>query len=92
MIDAQADRKAIIRERPELRSAFVSLRAAQEYAEMNYKDRSERERFIRGVQEVIAGSIYRGEPLPDIRIREREAQTTKTAPKPPRREREEPTR
>ena len=57
-----------IRERPELRSTFLSLRAAEELAAKKITNPEDRERFLAMVREAIAASIQRGEPLPDINV------------------------
>jgi hypothetical protein len=89
--DRQTDARETVRARPELKSTFLTLRSAAELAARRIANPKDRERFVSLVREAIAGSINRGEPLPDVRIRE--AANTgeqKPPPLPPRRD--EPTR
>ena len=55
-------------ERPELRSAFISLRVAQEYAERNIRDERDRELFVTRVKAVMAASVRNGKPVPEPRV------------------------
>ncbi|HKE94568.1 MAG TPA: hypothetical protein VKB34_09705, partial [Povalibacter sp.] len=68
--DEQVEVRRLVRARPELKSTFLTLRAAQEFAARRIADEPERVRFLALVREAIAGSIRRGEPLPDVRLRE----------------------
>lgn len=61
-----ADQKAL-HERPELRSAFVSLHAAQKFAERNIRDPRDRELFVERVKAVMALSVRNGVPMPEPR-------------------------
>lgn len=92
--DAQRDVSAASRARPELRSAFLSLRAAEEVAARRIKDPRNRERFLSLVREAIGESIRRGEPLPDVSLRKPSAgPRDDLSPVPGKeRERDEPTR
>jgi hypothetical protein len=90
--DEQADLREAVRERPELRSTFLSVRAAEEFAARRIADPRDRERFLELVRGAIASSIQRGEPLPSVSLRaspERKTLNTSKAADP---EREEPTR
>ena len=90
--DEQADLREAVRERPELRSTFLSVRAAEEFAARRIADPRDRERFLELVRGAIASSIQRGEPLPSVSLRaspERKTLTTSKAADP---EREDPTR
>jgi hypothetical protein len=89
--DSQTDAKAAVRTSPELKSTFLSLRSAEELAAKRIANPEDRERFLALVREAIAGSIQRGEPLPEVRLRNR-SETPEEKPKhvPPRRD--EPTR
>jgi hypothetical protein len=69
--DVQLDSRDAVRERPELRSTFLSLRAAEELAAKRIANPDDRERFLSMVREAIAGSIKRGEPLPDIQLQKK---------------------
>lgn len=92
--DAQLDARAASRSHPELRSAFLSLRAAEEVAARRIKDPRDRERFLSLLREAIGESVRRGEPLPDVRLRKQSATAREEASPAPRteRERDEPTR
>jgi hypothetical protein len=81
--DHIATREAV-RARPELKSSFLSLRAAEDYAARRIADPQDRERFLEGIRSVIEGSIVKKMPLPDVRLRDR-PKTENPAPpsKPP---------
>jgi hypothetical protein len=90
--DDQADLREAVRERPELRSTFLSVRAAEEFAARRIADPRDRERFLELVRGAIANSIQRGEPLPSLSLRaspERKAPNSSKTADP---EREEPAR
>jgi putative DNA primase/helicase len=89
--DEQADVRESVRAHPELKSTFLSVRAAEEFAEKRIANPQDRERFLELVRGAMAGSIHKGEPLPSVRLREapqREADT----PQPAVRKHDEPTR
>ena len=89
--DGQTDVRETVRAHPELKSTFLSLRSAEELAAQRIANPADRERFLSLVREAIAGSINRGEPLPEVRIREHsKSSEEKTTPEPP--DRGEPTR
>jgi len=85
--DEQIDVRQEVRANPELKSTFLSVRAAEEFAAKRIADPKDRERFLDLVREAVAGSIQKGEPLPAVRLRDRTPTVTesKTA-KPPTRE------
>jgi len=85
--DEQIDVRQEVRANPELKSTFLSVRAAEEFAAKRIADPKDRERFMTLVREAVAGSIQKGEPLPAVRLRDRTPTLTesKTA-KPPTRE------
>ncbi|MGH8236035.1 MAG: hypothetical protein ACREXP_03310 [Steroidobacteraceae bacterium] len=85
--DAQADTRRAVKSHPELLSTFLTLRGAQEIAERRIADPRDRERFVALVREAMSGSIKKGEPLPNVRLRER---ASKPPPIPPKKD--EPTR
>lgn len=88
--DEQADLRAAVRERPELRSTFLSVRAAEAFAAKRIADPKDRERFLDLVKGAMASSIQKGEPLPSVSLR---AVGGKDAgAQPPERKREDPTR
>jgi hypothetical protein len=88
--DGQTDVRETVRAHPELKSTFLSLRSAEELAAQRIANPKDRERFLSLVREAIAGSINRGEPLPEVRLRERPKTADTPKPHPP--DREEPTR
>jgi putative DNA primase/helicase len=67
--DDQADVRDSIRAHPELKSSFLSVRAAEEFALQRIADPADRERFLDLVRGALAGSVQRGEPLPDVRLK-----------------------
>ncbi|MBM0105785.1 hypothetical protein JM946_13675 [Steroidobacter sp. S1-65] len=69
--DDQQDRARAIAEHPELAATFLSLRAAQALAEQRLPDAADRERFLKLIREAIERSTAKGEPLPELRLRER---------------------
>jgi hypothetical protein len=70
--DAQMDAKESLKNRPELRSTFVNLRVARLVAEKKIADPKDRERYLQLLEETIGGSIRRGEPVPEVRMRTRD--------------------
>ena len=89
--DEQLDVREAVRAHPELKSTFLSVRAAEEFAAKRIADPKDRDRFMRLVREAVAGSIQKGEPLPAVRLRDRAP--TVTEPKTPKAPtREDPTR
>jgi hypothetical protein len=90
--DEQTDLREAVRERPELRSTFLSVRAAEAFAAQRISDPKDRERFLELVRGAIASSIHRGEPLPSVSLRASAERKPRPAAKPPDPEREDPTR
>lgn len=78
--DEQADIRASVRAHPELKSTFLSVRAAEEFAAKRISNPDDRERFLELVRGAMAGSIRKGEPLPSTSLRTR----SKEPPGPPR--------
>ena len=66
--DAQAHVRQTMQTRPELKASYLSIRAAQAFAEQRINDPKDRERFIELVRGAIAGSIRDGQPLPEVRL------------------------
>jgi hypothetical protein len=89
--DSQLEARETVREHPELKSTFLSIQAAQAFASQNIKNPADRERFMTQLRAVMAASIQKGEPLPEIRMRDREAVVDRQ-PAPQRSERDTPTR
>jgi hypothetical protein len=84
--DEQADVRETVRAHPELKSSFLSVRAAQDFAARRIADPKDRERFLSLMREAMAASIHRGEPLPEVRLRDplRTQEASKEKPRPPR--------
>jgi hypothetical protein len=90
--DEHVDVRAAVREHPELRSAFLSVRAAEAFATQKIGDPADRARFMELIRGAMAGSIQKGEPLPPIRLKtmstakpsSREEQTKKSRDEPMR--------
>ena len=55
--EARLADSAAMRERPELRSAFISLHIAQKFAERNIRDARDRAIFVERVKAVMALSV-----------------------------------
>jgi hypothetical protein len=89
--DEQADVRESVRAHPELKSTFLSVRAAEEFAAKRIANPEDRERFLELVRGVMATSIRKGEPLPSTSLRDRPPER---AASPPTRnpKREDPTR
>lgn len=85
--DEQADIRESVRAHPELRSAFLSVRAAEEFASQRITSEADRAKFLDLVRGAIAGSIKQGEPLPSVRLRSEPKRTVVRTAK-----RDEPTR
>src|SRR5882724_5757685 len=88
----QADIRESVRAAPELKSTFLSVRAAEDFAAKRIADPQDRERFLELVKGVMSASIHKGEPLPSVRLKEglkrpESAPSTKPTPK-----RDDPTR
>lgn len=90
--DEQQDMREILRERPELRSTFLSVRAAEEFAARRIADPKDRERFLELVKDAMAGSIRKGAPLPAVQLRNQSARSNAAPSQAPSRKPEEPTR
>jgi len=67
-VKTRLEDKRAMEERPELRSAFISLRVAQEYAERNIRDERDRALFVTRVKAVMAASVRNGKPVPEPRV------------------------
>jgi len=90
--DEQADMRASLQAHPELKSTFLSVRAAEEFATKRIANPQDRERFLELVRGAMSASIHKGEPLPSTSLRDRSTERplptrTGSAPK-----REDPTR
>ena len=89
--DEQADVRESVRAHPELKSTFLSVRAAEEFAASRISNSQDRERFLELVRGAIASSIRKGEPLPSTALRNR-AQDPVVTPRARDPKSEEPTR
>jgi len=89
--DAQTTTREAVRQQPELRSTFLSLRAAEQLAERRIANPQDREKFLSMVREAIDASTRRGEPIPDVPLRQKK-QVDRPIPTPPKRTRDDPTR
>ena len=76
-----------MRARPELRSGFLSMRAAQEYAERRIVNPEDRKLFLDAIRSVVEGSIVKKIPLPDVRLRGATASPSAPSKKAPDRSR-----
>jgi hypothetical protein len=90
--DEQIDVRESVRAHPELRSTFLSVRAAEEFATRRISDPKDRERFLALVRGAMAGSIQKGEPLPAVRLRTNSKPLTSAPHKTTDPKRHEPTR
>jgi hypothetical protein len=72
--DEQADVRQSVREHPELKSTFLSVRAAEEFASKRIANPEDRERFLELIKGAMSASIHKGEPLPSTSLRERSAE------------------
>jgi hypothetical protein len=89
--DEQTDVRESVRAHPELKSTFLSIRAAEEFAEKRIANPQDRERFLDLVRDAIAGSIRKGEPLISTSLRSKPKESSES-PKPGTLKREDPTR
>lgn len=87
--DEQADVRESVRAHPELKSTFLSVRAAEEFAAKRIANPEDRERFLELVRGAMSASIRKGEPLPSTSLRQRSLDRATAARDP---KREDPTR
>lgn len=90
--EEQLDLRESVRAHPELKSTFLSIRAAEAFAEQRIADPKDRERFLELVRGAMAGSIHKGEPLPSVRLQDSRSRDGSASAKGPPSKREEPTR
>jgi len=67
--EEQLDVRESVRAHPELKSTFLSIRAAEAFADQRITDPKDRERFLDLVRGAMAGSIRKGAPLPSVKLR-----------------------
>jgi hypothetical protein len=77
--DEQVDIKETVKAHPELKSTFLSVRAAQEFAAQRIANPEDRERFLELVKGAMSSSIHKGEPLPSTSLRARTPERTAPA-------------
>ena len=90
--EEQLDLRESVRTHPELKSTFLSIRAAEAFADQRIADPKDRERFLELVRGAMAGSIHKGEPLPSVRLRDSRSRDGSASAKGLPSKREEPTR
>ena len=74
--DPTIDPREAVRQHPELASAYLHLRGAEEVAARRIRDTEDQRKFVSLVRNTIADSVERGEPLQPVRLRKsREAPT-----------------
>ena len=76
----QVDAKATVKRHPELLSSFLSVRAAEEFANHRIASVADRQRFLELIRGVLSASIHEGAPLPNVRLKDRGA-PVKIAPR-----------
>jgi hypothetical protein len=81
------DVKEAVRAHPELKSTFLSVRAAEEFASQRIANPEDRAKFLELVRGALAASIQKGEPLPDVKLRKQKESRER-----PDSRREEPSR
>lgn len=90
--DEQVDAREEVRAHPELKSTFLSVRAAEEFAAKRIANPEDRQRFLDLVKGAMAGSIQKGEPLPSVSLRTAPERKSAPAVKAPAAKPEDPTR
>lgn len=81
--------KATIKQHPELRSSFLSIRAAEEFAKAKIVNPADREKFMVLIRGALATSIHEGSPLPTVKLNDK---PRASAAQPPEKKPEGPTR
>jgi len=84
--DEQADVRESVRAHPELKSTFLTVRAAEEYAAKTIAKPEDRERFLQLIRGAIASSIHKGEPLPSTSLRNHTTEAPAVKRRDPKRE------
>ena len=90
--DEHADIRESVRAAPELKSTFLSVRAAEDFAAKRIADPLDRERFLTLVKGAMAGSIHKGAPLPSVRLKDGPKRSDPEATLKPAPKRDDPTR
>lgn len=89
--DAQMTTREDVRRQPELRSTFLSLRAAEQLAQRRIANPQDREKFLAMVREAMNASMRRGAPVPEVPLRQKD-QSGRQARETRKRTPEDPTR
>jgi putative DNA primase/helicase len=85
--DPTIDPREAVRQHPELASAYLHLRGAEEVAARRIRDPEDQRKFVSLVRNTIADSVERGEPLQPVRLRKPRAEPAKSAvPRTPNRD------
>lgn len=87
--EEQLDVRESVRAHPELKSTFLSIRAAEAFADQRIADPKDRERFLELVRGAMAGSIRKGAPLPSTKLKDSRARGDGTSIQPVPQKREE---
>jgi hypothetical protein len=90
--DPRAHPREAVKDHRELLPAYLILDSAKKVAELRYEKQKHREGSVAFVREALAHAIERGEPLPQLKLRERVKTQTPTLTGPASPEREPPTR
>ena len=77
--DPTIDPREAVRRHPELASAYLHLRGAEEVAARRIRDPEDQRKFVSLVRNTIADSVERGEPLQPVRLRKPRAEPAKSA-------------
>jgi putative DNA primase/helicase len=73
----EIDPREAVRLHPELASAYLHLRGAEEVAARRIRDPEDQRKFVSLVRSTIADSVERGEPLQPVRLRKSRAEPAK---------------
>ena len=90
--EEQLDVRESVRAHPELKSTFLSIRAAEAFADQRIADPKDRERFLELVRGAMVGSIRKGVPLPSVNLRDSQTRSNTTGTTKVPTKREGPTR
>ena len=90
--ERHTDIREAVRQRPELVSTFLTLRGAEQIAERRIANPQDRTRFLELVREAMASSVARGDPIPEVRLREPRKTSAPAAQPMPRSRRDDPVR
>ena len=70
--DSRVHPREALRDHPDLLGAYLTLDSAGKIAEQRIEHPQSRERFLALIRETLAHATERGEPLPVVRLRERD--------------------